>query len=199
MSLLRHLRITSPCPAPPTLGGPTTPCARCHTVVHNLSALTTEQAEALLATGTVRCVAFRRRPDGTVRTLTALAVASLAACAHPVPPEALAAEALKAEALAAEALAAPQPEPEHLRIEVVDEDGIPVAAARVSIIGGPSGQADDEGVWVVYLPTSGRLDVVIQGPVPRVLQGVNLLVNYDPTVGAAVRIDLEPTLAFGGI
>jgi hypothetical protein len=69
---LDTLRIASPCSEPwETMVGDdrVRDCARCAKPVFDLSALTTAQAEALLATkGITACVQFYRRADGMVMT-----------------------------------------------------------------------------------------------------------------------------------
>lgn len=61
MSCRRYPSITSPCPKPPVMAkdSPSTWCALCKTTVHNLSALSVAQADALLARPGPVCVSYR--------------------------------------------------------------------------------------------------------------------------------------------
>lgn len=76
LDLLERVRVASPCPArweDMTGDDRVRHCGQCNLKVHNLSAMTRAQAEALLrplaegATGRV-CAQFYRRPDGTILT-----------------------------------------------------------------------------------------------------------------------------------
>jgi hypothetical protein len=73
-------------------------CAACDRSVHDLSALTEPEAEALLAGPTKPCVRFARRFDGSVifkaaAVLLAASAPAFALAASPSPPLAVSAEA----------------------------------------------------------------------------------------------------------
>ncbi len=73
LDLLAHVRIASPCPVrwEDMTGSDTVRhCAQCNLSVHNLSAMTRDDAESLLASRAEGrlCAGFFRRADGTILT-----------------------------------------------------------------------------------------------------------------------------------
>lgn len=158
MPKLENMVLARPCPIDlPAMGAERTRwCDHCGQTVHNLSAGSREDAEALLAAahGEV-CVSYLRRPDGPVlfdlaRAATIMSAALLAACLPRggKPPVALAEYAASASVPASVGVARdfaglvaegePRPDPAlppgALLLVALDDSGLFVPGAMVSIV-----------------------------------------------------------------